>query len=110
MSVCVCVYVCMFVCVCNNNNILVVKDINNYNNHNNDKKNNNNNAKYNHNHNNKNKRVPSEILGIDVEDASPRHRGRGSGPQMTDLKQQPHGRGQGYAFIAGQGQDLESGP
>lgn len=54
-------------------------------------------------------RVPSEVRGVDVEDAGSGDGGRGGRPQVADLEHQPHGAVQGDALVAGQREHLATG-
>lgn len=51
-------------------------------------------------------RVPAQVGGVDVEDSRAGHGGRRGGPQVADLKEEPHGGVEGNALVAGQGEDL----
>ncbi len=54
----------------------------------------------------RNVRIPAQITRIDVKNSGPGNRGRSCRPQVWDLKDQPHLRGQRDSFVARQGQDL----
>ena len=51
-------------------------------------------------------RVPSQVIWVDKEDASPRHCGWGGCLDMANLKHQPHGGGEWDTFIAGKSHHL----
>ena len=47
-------------------------------------------------------RVPAQVLRVDEENTSPRHRGWSGSTEMTDLKQKSHGGCQRNTLITGQ--------
>ena len=51
-------------------------------------------------------RVPSQVIWVDKEDPSPRHRGWGGCLDMANLKHQPHGGGERDTLITGKSHHL----
>ena len=47
--------------------------------------------------------LPSNVSGVDVNDAAPGDRGRGAVVHVVDFQQQAHGGGQWDALVASQG-------
>ena len=51
-------------------------------------------------------RIPTQVSGVDVQDAGPGHGGWRGRAQVGDLEDEPHFGGQRDSLVAGQGQDL----
>lgn len=52
-------------------------------------------------------RIPSEVAGVDKQDAGPGDGGRVGLLDIANLKHEPHGGVEGHTLVAGQGQDLK---